>query len=182
MSPFPDRPAELALPVVLRPKASHALWTVLGSLVLAFGGVRMLAGGDSRGVLVAGAFLFCAAAFSVTLIPGACFLRMEREGFTETFLYRSTFSRWSDVESIFVVEQKSMGFIAVQRFVGINYSAGYRKSKLARKFARTFGASEGLVRTFGWNAHEVSQLMIRCHAQALGLTMNAPSNPAVGSL
>ena len=181
MSPFPARPAEIALPIVLRPKTGHALWIVLGSLVLAYGGFRMMLGGDDRGILVAAGFLFCAAAFSTMLIPGACFLRMERDGFTETFLYRSTFTRWSDVESIFVVEQKSMGFIVVQRFVGINYTPEVRKSKLARKFARTFGASEALVRTNGWNARELSELMNRCHAQALGRTL-AQTNPATRTL
>lgn len=158
------------------------MWIVLISLALAFGGTRMMAAGDGRGILVAGGFLVCAAAFSTMLLPGACSLRMEHDGFSETFFYRSKFIRWSDIESIFVVEQKTMGFVVVQRFVGINFTPEYRKSKLARKFARTFGASEALVRTNGWNAKELTQLMNLCHAQALGLTTHAPSNPAVRSL
>jgi len=167
MSPFPQRHAELALPVTLRPKSRNAVWIAVFCSVLAFGGIRMMAVGDGRGFLVAGASLFCAAVFSTMLIPGACSLRMEREGFRETFLYRSTFTRWSDIESIFVVEQKSMGFVVVQRFVGVNYTLEYKKSKLARKFARTFGAAEGLVRTFGWDAAQLSALMNRYREQAL---------------
>jgi hypothetical protein len=55
----------------------------------------------------------------------------------------------------------------VQRYIGINFTPDYKKAGLARKFSRTFGASEALIRTNGWNAAKLSDLMNRCHRQSI---------------
>ena len=133
--------------------------------MLTLGGFLMMIGGNSTGFLIVLGFGICAIAFATMLIPGACYLRLDREGLTDRFLYRETFIKWSDIESIFVVEQKTLGFVVVQRYIGINFTPEYGKSNISRTFARTFGAAEALVRTNGWKAAELAEVMNRCHRQ-----------------
>jgi hypothetical protein len=166
MSPFPrTNPDDLALPITLPPKTGQAIVVagVMGLLCL-IGFLKML-GGSSTGFLMVIGFGICALAFGSSLIPGACYLRLDRDGITDRFLFRETSFKWSDIESIFVVEQKTLGFIVVQRYVGINFTPEYGKSKIARKFARTFGAAEALIRTNGWKAAQLVELLNRCHRQ-----------------
>lgn len=96
------------------------------------------------------------------------------------FPYR--FTRWRGIEWIFAVHQKTMGFVTVQRFLGINFAPHYRKAKIARTLARTFGASEALMRTFGWGAHHLSALMNSRHPQAVRTARRPPviASPAKG--
>ena len=70
--------------------------------------------------------------------------------------------RWSDIEAFYVVEQKALGLIVTNRYLGWNYSPEYDKSrrrKLTRAVARFAGMTEEMIKPLGLNIRELAPLM-----------------------
>jgi hypothetical protein len=98
--------AQFPGPVILYPSRRKYLLMLIGSLIFVVGEIWIIWGtGDSgpRGpalFLFGGGLIFfgwCAIVFSVMLLPGAGGLRLDREGFETTRLFRHHRSRWQDV-------------------------------------------------------------------------------------
>lgn len=105
-------------------------------------------------------------------------MTLDNEGFTYQSLGgRPTTHRWLDVEGFFVVEQKALGLIPVNRFLGWNYSPAYdkhRRRTLPRAVARWTGMTEGMIKPLGLDISELALLMNEHLARARGIGNQGP--------
>lgn len=90
-------------------------------------------------------------------------MTLDSEGFTYvSFAARSTSHRWSDIEAFYVVEQKALGLITTNRYLGWNYSPEYdtrRRRKFTRAVARFAGMTEEMIKPLGLNIRELVPVM-----------------------
>jgi hypothetical protein len=140
-------------PVVLRPGKRKELVLLAVSLGFAVLGGFAAASGEAIGWAALVFFGLCAAVAVVTLLPGAAYLRLEREGFVMCSLYRADrLRRWDEVTA-FHVHSTPGG-----AQVGFDFAPGAEPagSGIARALA---GVEGGLPSTYGLKAEELAELM-----------------------
>jgi hypothetical protein len=102
-------------------------------------------------------FGLCAVVALIQFIPGSSFLRIRADGITVRTMWRTTFYRWSDIQS-FGVAAMSLG--VRQRFVGLDFSATYPhrdKAQTIKKINRALTGFEGaLPDNYGWDYAELA--------------------------
>lgn len=125
-------------------------------LVLCLVGVRLGVMGNSW-LLTIGAAAGVAV-FSISLIPGAGWLKLDEQGFTFSSLFRRHRTRWEDVGAILVVTQRQMG-IPVSRMVSWTYPPSYRKSFALRASRVMVDVDALLPDTYGMKAADLAALM-----------------------
>lgn len=90
-------------------------------------------------------------------------MTLDNEGFTYRSLgAHSTSHRWSDIEALYVVEQKALGLLTTNRYLGWNYSPEFDKSrrrKFTRAVARFAGMTEEMIKPLGLNIRELVPIM-----------------------
>ena len=92
--------------------------------------------------------------FSIQLIPNSSHLKLTREGFEVKNLFKSDFTKWSDIEKFRV------GYAGRTRMVMYDYSKEFKKYKVGKKIAKSLSGSEGaLPNTYGMKAKNLVQLM-----------------------
>jgi hypothetical protein len=107
----------------------------------------------------------------VSLVPGASYLELRRDGFEFRTLHRKWFQRWSDVEAFFPQR------IATQDMVCWNFAPGYAGQPRGRKVsAGLTGVEAGLPDTYGMSAHALAELMNQWRIRYAGR-----SDPGAGS-
>lgn len=115
------------------------------------------------------------------LVSRSSSMTLDNEGFAYRALGRASAThRWLDVERFFVVEQKALGLIPVNRYLGWNYSPEYDKSRrrsVTRAVAQWTGMTEAMIKPLGLNIRELVPVMNEHLARA-----RKSSNQAVGSL
>ena len=100
-------------------------------------------------------FGLCFLVAVIQILPGASFLRLEAEGFTVCSMWRTTFYRWSDIESFGVAEFTIAAPVPTRhRMVGFNFSPSYpraAKSPGLKRFNRSLtGYEAALPDNYGW--------------------------------
>ena len=67
-----------------------------------------------------------------------------------------------DVERFSVVEQRGLGLIPMNRFLGWNYSTAYKNYKrlaIPRAVARFVGMTDAMIKPIGFNVKELASVM-----------------------
>ena len=96
--------------------------------------------------------------FTVNMLPGACYLRLTKEGFWTSSLFIRKFIAWEDIESF--------GVASVQwgKTVGVNYK--HPPNKLASLNRLLLGQQGILSNTYGLKAYELVSLMEEWRSRA----------------
>ena len=107
-------------------------------------------------------------------------MTLNDEGFTySSFGKPSATHRWSDIEAFYVVEQKALGLIVTNRYLGWNYSPEYdtrRRRKVTRAVAQWTGMTEEMIKPLGLNIRELVPVMNE-HLTRARATGNPASSP-----
>lgn len=133
-------------------------WRHLGLLVISLVfvaiGILMVRDGEGIGWLVLGFFGLCALAFAVQMLPGASRLRLDRDGFTVTSLFRSSTVHWSEVSRFFVAR------IGGRAMVCWEYNAAVPHAVRSRRVSRALaGVEAGLPDTYGLTPEALVKLL-----------------------
>jgi hypothetical protein len=105
-------------------------------------------------------------------------MTLDSEAFTYLCLGKRTSHRWQDVERFFVVEQRALGFITTNRYLGWNYSPAYKNYKrlaINRKLAGWVGMTEAMIKPVGFNVRELAAIMNQRLSEAKIATGANPS-------
>lgn len=151
--------------LVLRPSLWKLLLMLAGSLAFVAIGVFIMPAGDWTRWLVIGFFGLCGAAFLAQLLPGASYLKLDRDGFTFAALFRTTRVGWTEVSPF------TAGYISVNRMVQFDLSDERLNADGTRTTAAIArgltGASGALPDTYGMKADALAELMNRWRERAL---------------
>jgi hypothetical protein len=99
-------------------------------------GVRMIAGGNDWGWVVAVGFGLGAGALGFVLLPNSSFLRLDPEGFTIRANFRERVYRWKDIDAFAVVP---FGMFKLVAFSGANAFAASGHPRLGGALPDTYG-------------------------------------------
>lgn len=92
--------------------------------------------------------------FSIHLLPNSSYLILSHEGFEVRNLYRSYFTKWSEVKRF------TVGTSGKTKMVQFNYSSGHKKQSKGKLISRLLSGSEGgLPDTYGMKADQLARLM-----------------------
>jgi hypothetical protein len=152
-------------PVTLFPSRTRWFWVLLGCMIFVAGGIHMIAVGAATGWLVAGFFGLGTVVAAVMLLPGAGALKLDRDGFEVTSLYRRHRTRWQDATG-FEAVTVAVPF-RVQRMVAYDdvNLAGQSLAKLSVAIA---GHNAGLPDTYGLAVDDLAGLLKAWRARATG--------------
>jgi hypothetical protein len=125
--------------------------------------IGVLLMGDSwQGWMAAAFFGLCGVVFGVTLLPGASYLRLHREGFDMCSMFRTVHFKWSDIGDIGVTS------VNLNQMVAFNFSENYRGLDRVRARLRGLVGFEGaLPNTYGMPAASLAALMTRYRDRAM---------------
>lgn len=140
--------------LILRPKPLKNV--VLGLVCLAFtiGGVFISLEEEWKGWLIASFFGLGLLVFIVQLIPGSSQLTLTQEGFIVTSLFRSHFTKWTNV-TFFRVD-----LIGHSKFVQFDYDTDFKKYMMSRRIAKLISGNHGaLPSNYGMSLSELCDLM-----------------------
>src|SRR6185295_9246378 len=85
-------------PVVLDSSRKKWLLVLLGGVLFTAGGILMIRSGDSFGWYVTIFFALVAICAVATMLPGAGYLSLDKDGFEARSLFRGNRTRWSDTK------------------------------------------------------------------------------------
>jgi len=156
-------------PVTLHP--SRGKWLLIFVVCALFGtiGVGMIVDAAPMGWFVLIVFASGVVIAAVMLVPGAGSLKLDRDGFVVTSLFRRHAWRWNDV-SDFVPEAIAPAMRKVM-YDDVN-AAGRTAAKLSVAIA---GRNSGLPDTYGLAAAELAHVMTQWRERALGPAASAGS-------
>ena len=135
-------------------------WAGLWFGVAAFGavfGVVMVSTGAWAGWFLVLTFVPSAVILGMALRPQSNELRLDREGYTVTSVFRSTTTRWSDVERVGTIEGSRTPFVAIRLAPGAA-SIDPESAAIANAMG---GYHRTLPMTYGVPAEELAGLMRR---------------------
>ena len=146
--------------------ASRRKWVLMliGCGAFTAGGIWMVLSSASRGWLVVIFFGVCAIVSAVMLLPGAGMLRLDRDGFEATSVFRRHRSRWRDATD-FESARIPPSMIALVVYNDANLS-GKSIAKLNTLIA---GRNAGLPDTYGLSAADLADLMTEWRERAISL-------------
>lgn len=155
---------DLLQPIVLRPSRLKLVGFLVFSLLVVTEGIFILKSpGQPAAAGWACVILFGAGALvmAVMMIPGASYLRIERDGFTICALYRARLVPWSTVRGFGVTR------LIRRQVVGISLTPGSRvPAGIARLNASRLGYEGMLPDTYGMSASALAALMNEALTQA----------------
>ena len=156
----------VSLPLTLFPSRLKWVGVLLGSLAFVALGVFLLRDATTSEIWdVCTIVLFglgVVIAF-VNLMPGASYLRLDRNGFEMRSLYRTHATAWADVAGFGIMSIPT----ARKKMVGWNYVAGRGKPSRLRKFnLERFGFEAALPDTYGMDIADLVELLESIRAQA----------------
>ncbi|MCF2873404.1 MULTISPECIES: STM3941 family protein [Tenacibaculum] len=79
--------------------------------------------------------------FFIQLLPNSSYLKLNNEGFEVRSLYRSTFTKWTDVTSF------KLGKLHNSRMILFDYSDQHKKWKNVKKLSKLIANNEGGIQT-----------------------------------
>lgn len=129
------------------------------SIVFVAGGVWLGLEGDWIGYLCSAFFGLGVAVFIVQLLPGASFLKISKDGFEFSAIYRRQYVKWDDIEEFGVFTHRHSG-VTTNKMVSWNYVSDFDKSKVGRALSKGIaGAEAGLPDTYGLKAEKLLEIM-----------------------
>jgi hypothetical protein len=150
-------------PVTLSASRRKWLLMLLGSGAFTAAGIAMVLSSATAGGWFGVIFFgLCTIVAVVMLLPGAGALRLDREGFEVTSLFRRHRSRWADATG-FKSAQIPPSFIHLVAYNDANLSG----KSIAKLNVAIAGANAGLPDTYGFAAADLADLMIRWRERAL---------------
>lgn len=151
--------------MVLRPKKSKILLLLLASLAFTVIGFFMIRGGNTMGWFVALFFGLCLLVFIIQLFPGASQLKLTEEGFIMTSLFKSHFTKWSDVKAF------EADYLGPNKTVVFDFIDSHTGQTAGKDLAKSLSGSHGaLPSAYGLKAVELAKIMKEWKAN------NTPSN------
>lgn len=124
------------------------------------GGIWLSQTGDWIGHIVYGIFGLIAIVFLIQLLPNSSYLKLRKDGFEFSSLFRRHHIYWSDIKDFGIMTQAHRG-IATNKIVGWDYRDGFEGSAMGRKISKKMGGIESaLPDTYGMKAEELLLLMI----------------------
>jgi len=99
-------------------------------------------------------FGLVALVFIIQLFPNSSYLKLTEEGFEVKSMYKSHFTKWSDIEYF------GVGEISNNKMVMFIYSENHNTQKIGKEIARGLtGGEGGLPNTYGMKADKLADLM-----------------------
>jgi hypothetical protein len=121
--------------LLLHPGRGKLLAKALLALVGGFAFIPLAADGSGSGRLILIICILAIPLLLINLIPGACLLQLDQDGFTMKSLFKQHRYRWIDVDSFVVVTKKQFGIIPISRRVGFIFSDNYQRSSASKATA-----------------------------------------------
>jgi len=139
---------------ILRPKKTKSIILILVSILFVLGGFLMLEEKFFIGIITIIFFGLGIIIFTIQLFPNTSYLKLTEEGFEIRTLFKSDFTKWSDVKEF------NTDYIGPNKMVMLNYKEEHTKYKSGKKIAKILSGSEGaLPDTYGMSAKALAQLM-----------------------
>ncbi len=92
--------------------------------------------------------------FIIELLPKSSYLKLTSEGFEVCLLYRSNFTKWTEVTGFGIY------YISYNTLVVFNYTEKHNKHNAGKKIARFLSHYQGaLPQTYGMKAIKLAELM-----------------------
>ena len=137
-----------------RPRNPKTVLLGLVSLVFVVSGIFMTQDEPVMGSFVTSFFGICLLIFVVQLIPGSTELKLTKEGFEMTSLFRKSTTNWSDVELF------KIGYLGRNKTIMFDYVDGHKKHTTGKLIAKGLSGSHGaLPTTYGLKATELLEIM-----------------------
>ncbi|WNM18101.1 STM3941 family protein [Flavobacterium capsici] len=147
--------------LIFKPKKYKTYLLVIVSLVFIYGGTLMIKNGEGlKGWLATSFFALCLFVFIIQLFPGATQLELNEEGFTTTNLFKTNFTKWSDVNSFAVGSVGSTNYLWRKKMVMFDYAYEFDEYETGRNISKHLAGYEGaLPDTYGMKANKLAELM-----------------------
>jgi hypothetical protein len=140
---------------ILRPKYYKTVLLIIVSLAFTIGGLWMTKDEGLMGWLTASFFGICLLVFLIQLLPGSTQLLLTEDGFTMTSLFRSHFTKWTDVKSF------KLGHLGRNKAVMFDYVDSHTEHTTGKSISKQLSGSHGaLPDTYGMKATELLTLMV----------------------
>ncbi len=151
---------------IFRPSKLKNLILLFACLVFVAMGIFLI---DVEKVIAWGCIIFFGLGLIVALLnllPNSSYLVLTSEGFEVKSLFRSKFTKWSEVEDFELI------VLSHNKMIGYNYTKAYRKHKTERKISKAFGGKERVLPTaYDIKLEELLDL-IQAYKQASQLDAN----------
>lgn len=138
----------------LYPNKLKSILLLILSLIFVIGGIYMLNDGKKMGWLVTVFFGLGMIVFIVNLFPQASYLKLDKEGFETSSLFKKHRYSWNEISHF------GVGKISNNKMVMFDFSKEYKKARKIRKVASMISGAEGALHdNFGLKAEELAELM-----------------------
>lgn len=136
--------------LIIKPKNSKSIFYLLVSCVFIYGGILMVADDNLLGYFPIIFFGLCFLIFVCQLIPGCTELKLSKNGFTTTTLFRSHFTSWDVVESF------NCGYLGANKTIYFDFIDEHRQYELSKKISKKLTNSHAaLPHLFGTDQTEL---------------------------
>jgi hypothetical protein len=110
---------------------------------------------------------------SVSLVPGAAWLKLDSQGFRVRYWFKDNTYRWTDIKEFKLITYRYMGFIPVRRSVGFTFSESYPKRNVVSRIAGAIASFDrNLPDNYGMKAKDLLVLLESCRRQTVGVDAN----------
>lgn len=95
---------------------------------------------------------------AVSLLPGASWLKLHEEGFTQCSLFRQRTTRWEEVDKFQIVTTRQLG-IPIKRHVGWTFATSRKRPAALKAVRFLVGFDAALADNYGMKAQELAVLL-----------------------
>lgn len=140
--------------LTLYPSKRKTFLFLLTSIILMFGGILMIGGGETIGWFVAIFFGIGCLFFITTLLPNSSYLRITNKELEIRTLFKSNHAKWDEVDHF------GTEYIGPKKMVVFNYASSHTKFKTGKKITKTLTGIDGaLPDTYGKSAENLAKLL-----------------------
>lgn len=140
--------------LTFRPKKQKIILLAFVSVILTHGGIVIIEDNSLKGWLIAIFFGLCFLGALIQLIPNSSQLKLTKEGFIMTSLFRSHFTKWEDVKYF------KEGYIGPKKVVMFDYVDNHKEFTIGKGIAKQLADSHGaLPDTYGLKTTELLRIM-----------------------
>lgn len=144
---------------ILRPNPLKTIGLLIVSMLFVASGPILIEKNPIMAWMTISLFGLGVIVFVIQLIPTSSRLKLTKDGFEVKSLFKSNFTKWSDVDR-FRVGYVGVGYVGRTKMVMYDFSHNYTKYEVGKKIAKTLSGSEGaLPNTYGMKAKELVKLM-----------------------
>lgn len=124
------------------------------SMLFTYGGILIIEDNSLKGWFITLFFGLCFLVALIQLIPNSSQIKLTKEGFTMTSLFRSHFTKWEDVKYF------KEGYIGSKKTVMFDYVDSHDKFTLGKGIAKYLSDSHGaLPDTYGIKTPELIRIL-----------------------